>query len=86
MPEARLSCSPMTNKPRDEGTNTVTRGYRGSGEGTEGSHLQNHNRVISGMGPGALPKPELDTKKNPSTVMLPSTGSFVLMLETHLII
>lgn len=45
MPEARLSSSAMTNKPHDEGTNTFTRGSRGNGDGTEGSHLQNHNRA-----------------------------------------
>ena len=43
MPEARLSCSPMTNKPHGEGTSSFTRGSRGSREGTEGSHLHNHN-------------------------------------------
>lgn len=45
MPEAQLSSSAITNKPHDEGANTFTMGSRGTGEGTEGSHLQNHNRA-----------------------------------------
>lgn len=45
IPEARLSSSAMTNKLHEEGRNTFTRGSTGKREGTEGSHLQNHNRA-----------------------------------------